>query len=176
MQWQDLAGTNKIVHVAGDASSIRYAAFTPHGEIEFPMAMSFDQREIDLMQRRALSVYRETKNARLAVQYVVQCMGAEMAGGLVVYSGDCFPAVQDLAKMRGASDIFVEVKALYMYATRHDVQVYFTWLPRTNEWLQHADELSRLPDSSELFLGRSSLSYSCFRQALALFGCFLHFH
>ena len=62
-----------IVHVAGDASSIGYAAFTPHGEIGHPMTMSFDQQEMQLMQQQALSsVYRETKSARLAVQYVVQ--------------------------------------------------------------------------------------------------------
>ena len=150
----------KIVHVAGDASSIGYAAFTPHGEIGYPMAMSFDQQEIRLMQCQALSsVYRETKNARLAVQYVVQCLGDRVAGGLIVYSGDCFPAIQDLEK-KGAGDIFAEVKALYLYVAQFNVHVNFTRLPRTSE-LQHADELSRLPDSSELFIRPHQLKLIC---------------
>lgn len=157
----------KTVHVVGDASIIGYAAFTPHEEVEFPMAMSLDQQGIHLMQSQSLSsVYRETKHARLAVQYVVQCMGAEMAGGLVVYSGDRFPAIQDLAKMKGACDIFVEVKALYLYVAQFDVQVNFSWLPRTNEWLQHADELSRLPGSSELCIRPQQLG-----PPLAAWGC-----
>ena len=84
-----------------------------------------------------------------------------MAGGLIVYSGDCFPAIQDLAKMKGAGDIFAEVKALYLYVAQYDVQVSFTWLPRTSEWLQHADELSRLPDSSELFIRPHQLKLIC---------------
>ena len=72
--------------MCGDASSVGYAAFTPHGEIAYDMAMSFDQWEMDCMQAGALSsVYRETKNARLAVEHVIGSPGPErMAGGMVV--------------------------------------------------------------------------------------------
>ena len=60
-------------------------AYTPHGELGYPMAMSFDVSEIQLMYTNSLSsVYRETKNARLAVQYAVQCLGSALAGGMVV--------------------------------------------------------------------------------------------
>ena len=55
------------------------------------------------------SVYRETKNARLAVQYVVQCLGSALSGGMVVYTVDCFPAIQSLLKMRGTLEVFPEV-------------------------------------------------------------------
>ena len=41
------------------------------------------------------------------------------------------------------------------------MHVNFTWLPRTSEWLQHADELSRLPDSSELFIRPHQLKLIC---------------
>lgn len=90
------------VHVCSDASKMGYAAFTPHGETLYDMAMSFDQREIDSMQAGTLpSVCRETKNTRLAFEYVVYSLGpANVAGRLVVYTRDCFPAIQDLLKMK----------------------------------------------------------------------------
>ena len=76
------------VHVCGDASSVGYAAFTPHGEITDDMAMSFDQWEINCMQAGTLSsVFRETKRARLAVEYVIGNLGSEkMAGSMIVYT------------------------------------------------------------------------------------------
>ena len=156
-----LTRTN-VVHVCGDASSIGYGAYTPHGELSYPMAMSFDDSEIQSMYTNSLSsVYRETKNARLAVQYAVQCLGSALAGGMVVYTGNCFPAIQCLVKMRGTLDVFPEVRELYLFAAEHDVHVDFAWMPRTAEWLQHADELSRLPDSSELFIRPAQLRLVC---------------
>lgn len=63
---------HNVVNVCGDASSIGYAAYTPHGEVGYDMIMSFEQSEIESMHEGTLSsVYREIKNARLALQYVV---------------------------------------------------------------------------------------------------------
>lgn len=154
---------DKTIHVCGDASSIGYAAYTPHGEISHHMALSFDQLEIQSMQLGKLSsVYRETKNARLALEYVIHSLGSAMvAGSLVVYTGDCFPAVQDLLKMKGSQQVFPEVKLLYMLAASHDVHVEFVWKPRTHEWLLQADVLSRLPDSSEFYMRHSQFVIVC---------------
>lgn len=140
-----------------------YAAFTPHGEITYDMAMSFDQWEIDSMQAGTLSsVYRETKNARLALEYVVYSLGpANVAGRLVVYTGDCFPAIPDLLKMKGTCNVFPEVKRLYLFAAMHDVHVDFVWVRRTHEWLQYADALSRVPDSSEISLRHRQSELIC---------------
>lgn len=45
-------------------------------------------------------VCRETKNARLAVEYAIDGLGcANLAGSMVVYTWDCFPAILDLLKM-----------------------------------------------------------------------------
>lgn len=144
---------SNVIHVCGDASSVGYGAYTPNGEVDCDMALSFDQPEIQSMRAGTLSsVYRETKNARLAMEYVVDCVGAaKLAGSMIVYTGDCFPAIQDLRKMKGSSNIFPEVKQLYAFVASKDVHVDFVWQPRTHEWLQYADELSRVPDSSEIF-------------------------
>lgn len=154
---------NNVIHVCGDASSVGYGAYTPHGEVSYDMALSFDQSEMQCMQSGTLSsVLRETKNARLAVQYVVHSLGtAAVAGSLVVYTGDCFPAVQNLLKMKGSPQVFPEVKQLYVFAAEHDVHVDFVWQPRTHTWLQHADELSRLPDSSEFYMRHSQFVKVC---------------
>ena len=81
--------------------------------------------------------------------------------GMVVYTGDCFPAMQSLVKMKGTPAVFPEVRELYLFAAEHDVHVEFAWMPRTAEWLQHADELSLLPDSSELFIRPAQLRLVC---------------
>lgn len=86
---------------------------------------------------------------------------ANVAGRLVVYTGDCFPAIQDLLKMKGTCNVFPEVKQLYVFAAMHDVHVDFVWVPRTHEWLQYADALSRLLDSSETFLRHNQFVFVC---------------
>ena len=90
-----------VVHVCGDASSVGYAAFTPHGEVKYDMAMSFDETEIESMQAGLLSsVYRETKNARLAVEYVIDSLGCtNLAGSMVVYTGDLSHGYQSKSRV-----------------------------------------------------------------------------
>ena len=63
--------------------------------------------------------------------------------------------------MKGTPDVFPEVRELYLFAAEHDVHVEIAWMPRTAEWLQHADELSRLPDSFELFIRPAQLRMVC---------------
>ena len=76
--WQhSLAGSNskswvkrdKVVHMSGDASQFGYGASNRDRSIR--MVQSFDEEEIALMRVGKLSsVFRETKNARLAMQCV----------------------------------------------------------------------------------------------------------
>ena len=63
--------------------------------------------------------------------------------------------------MKGSVEVFPEVKQLYTFAASHDVHDDFTWQPRTHAWLQYADELSRIPDSSEMFLRRNQFVLVC---------------
>ena len=108
------------------------------------------------------SVYRETKNARLAVEYVIDSLGCtNLAGSMVMYTGDCFPAIQDLLKMTGSVDVFPEKKRLHVLAAEHDVHVDFAWKPETHEWLQYADELSRIPVNSDILLRHKQFDLIC---------------
>ena len=53
-----------------------------------------------------------------------------------------------------------------MFAARHDVHVDFVWQPRTHKWLQYADVLSKIPDSSEFYM----------RHRQFVMVCLLHYH
>ena len=80
---------DRRLHVCSDASSVGYASYTPHGEIEYDMIMSFDQVVMNCMQAGSLfSVYRETKNGRLAAEYVIDSLGpAVLAGSMLCIQG-----------------------------------------------------------------------------------------
>ena len=64
--------------------------------------MSFDEQEIQLMLANNLSpVFREVKNVRLSVETVVSQLGSDnVAGNVIVFTGDCLPAIQDLLTMK----------------------------------------------------------------------------
>lgn len=82
------------------------------GELPGPMVVSFDSVEIDRMQDNQLSsVLRESKNARLAVETLIDSLhSSHLAGTTCVYTGDCFPAIQNMLKMKGSVQVFPEVK------------------------------------------------------------------
>ena len=115
------------------------------------------------MQAGALSsVYRGTKNARLAVEYVIGSLGpVRMTGGMVVYTGDCLPAIQDLLRMKGSADVFRSNGCIHLQLVMMCMWIDFTWQPRTHEWLRYAGELSRIQDSSEIFLRHNQFVFVC---------------
>ena len=96
---ESLLRRSDSIHVCGDASN---GAYTPNLELQHPMVMSFDAYEIHLMQTGQLSsVFREVKNVRLAIEAIVFQLGSSgVAGKVIVYTGDCLPAIQDLLKMK----------------------------------------------------------------------------
>lgn len=153
----------QYIHIVGDASSVGFGAFTPHGELPSPMVVSFDAMEIAGMEDNQLSsVLRETKNARLAIQTLIANLPVDqVAGKVCVYTGDCFPAIQNLLKMKGSLQVFPEVKCLYESAAQADLMVDFIWKPRTDADLVFADELSRVIDSSEIFLAPFAFEALC---------------
>lgn len=105
------------------------------------MVMSFDVAEIQLMCANQLSsVFREVKNVRLTVETVVSQLGPGfVTGKVIVYTGDCMPAIQDLQKMKGTINVFPEVKQLYLFAALHDIDLQFIWQSRESDALSHAD-------------------------------------
>ena len=153
----------ETIHLCGDASKVGYGAYTPNCELQQPMVMSFDAEEIKLMQQNQLSsVFREVKNVRLAVETVVSSLGHDaVCGKVIVYTGDRMPAIQDLKKMKGSINVFLEVKQLFLFAASHDLQLDFIWESRESDALLHADMLSRVEDSSEIFLSRAAFKQVC---------------
>ena len=115
------------LHVCEDASSVGDSAYMPAGKMAHQMQISFDANEVELMSQNKLSsVYRETRNARLAVQSVVYSLKpSQLAGAVVVYTGDCLPSIQGLQKMGGTPTVFPEIKQLFLFAAHHDVHVDF---------------------------------------------------
>ncbi len=132
-------------------------AYMPNGEMS-KMIMSFDDRQIALMQAQKLSsVLPETKNVRLAVQSVVYNIDpVGLSGAIVVLTGDCQPSIQGFLKMGGTPDVFPEIKRLCLFAAHHDVHVDFIWKPRESPEMLIADGLSREEDSSEIFVTRKT--------------------
>ena len=44
---------------------------------------------------------------------MVRQLGPAVRGKVIVYTGDCMPAIQDLLKMKGTVDVFPEVFELF---------------------------------------------------------------
>ncbi len=115
----------EFIHVCGDPSKFGYAALTPNNERLQLMALSFEANEKQLIDANRLSsVVCEVKNGKLAVETVVHRLGHDrVTGKVIVYTGDCKPAIQDLQKMKGTVSLFSEVKQLLRFAAAHDVQL-----------------------------------------------------
>ena len=116
--------------------------------------MSFDVAEIQLMRANQLSsVFREVKNIRLALETIVSQLGPNLfTGKVIVYTGDCMPAIQDLQKVKGTVNVFQQ---LVLFVALHDIDLDFIWESRESDALLHADMLSRVEDSSEIFMSKS---------------------
>ena len=94
----------------------------PHGNHDI-IVMSFNPEDMLLISANKLSsVLREVENRQLAVETVVSGHD-NVAGKIVVHTGDCMPTSQDLTKMKGAVDVFPEVRQLYSSAAAPDVHV-----------------------------------------------------
>ena len=79
---------------------------------------------------------------------------SQVAGIVCVYTGDCFPAIQNMSNMKGSVQVFPKVKQLYESAARADLLLDFVWKPRTDADLVYTDELSRMVDNSEILLAQ----------------------
>ena len=84
-----------------------------------------------------------------------------------MFTSDCMPAIQDLQKMKGTLNVSPEVKQLFLFAALHDIDLKFIWESRKSDALLHADMLSRLEDSSEIFISKSA-SRHCVNAAITI--------
>ena len=95
-----------------------YGAFTPHGELPSQMVVSFGS--VKMKDNQLSIVLRETQNARLAVETLIDSLHASQLAG-TIYTGDCFPAIQTMLKMKGSMQVFPQVKQLYESAAQVDL-------------------------------------------------------
>ena len=92
-------------------------------------------------------------------------LGSDIVGDrVIVYTGDCLPAMQSLQEMKGTVDVFPEVRQLYHFVAAYHVHLDFIWQARGSDLMLHADMLSRLEDSSEIFLLRTVFQRVCLRE------------
>ncbi|KAL0019442.1 hypothetical protein WJX79_010722 [Trebouxia sp. C0005] len=61
-------------------------------------------------------------------------------------------------------EVFAEIRQLFSVAAQHDVHLDFIWEPRETASMVYADELSRMEDSSELFITRRTFTSIICRQ------------
>lgn len=142
----------QAIILVGDASAKAYAGFTPNGEIPDNIVIPFSPGEVRLMQMGQFSsCLREVRCARLLIEYVLRYPRL-YKGKRILYIGDNEGGISALKNMRGQSDIFDEVKSVHLQALEQKVFLDFEWRPRETDWLVYADKLSKIVDSSELFI------------------------
>ena len=153
-----------VFHAAGDVSGTGYAGYSDL--LHAPVVLSYgtDAWATLLDNPHSLSsVHRETQNARLTLQTVIQHRAETVAGSLLVYTGDNQGSISCLRKMKGLGDTLTVVRELYELAATHDVALEFIWKPRTTAEIQLADKLSRLVDTSDFAINNAIFEMLCRR-------------
>ena len=142
-----------VYHCAGDMSNSGYAGYS--SLLPAPIILSYETSDWVQLQadpRSFSSVLRETTNAKLIMQTIMQQSSVVLAGSTLVYTGDNMGAIDCLNKMQGKDAILDAVRELYQTATQYDVHLEFIWQPRTTAEIEHADSLSRTQDTSDFAL------------------------
>jgi hypothetical protein len=167
--WKKKEGVPVIV--SGDASESCFA-----GQCELldgPIIIGFSEMEAQLMQDKGLSsCVRETRCARLCVETVLARCGDTLRGATIEYHGDNLGSIFCLQKMTGVPEVFAEVKSLYQVARQYDVDLLFVWKRRSDQEMVAADALSRVLDSSQLFLRDREFKQVCRRFGQPTFDLF----
>jgi hypothetical protein len=159
------------VLVSGDASESCFA-----GQCELldgPIIIGFSEMKAQLMQDKGLSsCVRETRSARLCVETVLNRCGDTLRGATIEYHGDNLGSSFCLQKITGAPEVFAEVKSLYQVARQYDVDLLFVWKRRSDQDMVAADALSKVLDSSQLFLRDREFKQVCRRFGQPTFDLF----
>ena len=104
---------------------------------------------------------KETTNAKLIMQAILQQCKGQVAGSTLVYTGDNMGSIDCLRKMQGKGAILDAVRELHQIAAQHDVHLEFIWQPRTSAEINYADSLSRTIDTSDYALSHAEFHKLC---------------
>lgn len=132
-----------VYHSAGDMSNSGYAGYS--SLMPAPIILSYEISEWVQLQadpHTFSSVLRETTNAKLVMQTIMQQCSAVVAGSTLVYTGDNMGSIDCRSKMQGKDAIANAVRELYQTAAQYDVHLEFIWKPRASAKIKHADSLS----------------------------------
>ena len=151
-----------VYHCAGDMSDLGYAGYS--SLLPAPIILSYEASEWDQLQANPhslSSVLRETMNAKLIMQTIMQQCKGQVAGSTLVYTGDNMGSIDCLRKMQGKGAILDAVRELHQIAAQHDVHLEFIWQPRTSAEINYADSLSRTIDTSHYALSHAEFHKLC---------------
>ena len=151
-----------VFHCAGDMSDLGYAGYS--SLLPAPIILSYETSEWIQLQtypHSFSSVLRETTNAKLIMQTIIQQRSFEVAGSTLVYTGDNMGSIDCLRKTQGKDAILDAVRELYQTAAQHDVHLEFLWQPRASAEIDLADSLSRTIDTSDYALSHKEFHKLC---------------
>ena len=146
----------KALLVAGDASEYAFAAYTPDGQFQHPVVVTFTRQELDLM---AANQYSSKLREILCMLWVVKVI-LEQAPDLVThsrlrYETDSQAGFYSVMGMKGNPSTFPVVKELRLLCAAHDVDLDVVWKPRGDPNQQLADTWSKVEDSADWSLNQA---------------------
>ena len=136
--------------VAGDASEIAFAAYTPNGEYSHPIVVSFKPQEMQLMaDNQFSSTLREIMCMLVVTKVLLQQAPHLLRHKRMVYETDSQTGFYSIMGMKGNTSTFPVVKELRLLCASWDIEVDVVWRPREDDHQQMADFWSKVQDNSE---------------------------
>ena len=136
--------------VAGDASEIAFAAYTPNGEYSHPIVVSFTAEQMLLMAtNRFSSTLREIMCMLVITKVLLQQAPELLQHKRLVYETDNQTGFYSIMGMKGNPSTFPVVKELRLLCAQWDIEVEVVWKPREDDHQQIADFWSKVQDNSE---------------------------
>lgn len=126
--------------VSGDASEFAFAAYTPDGELQHPMVVTFTQQEAQLMKdNQYSSTIREIicilRTVNMLLEQAPHLVQLEQAPHLVQhkrlrYETDSHTGFYSVMGMKGNPRTFPVVRDLRLLCARKDIELEVVWKPR----------------------------------------------
>ena len=160
-RWQP---RSQVITIVGDMSDKAFAGYTTESELALPIVVPFTVEQNDAARQHLWSsTARETENALVCVETLLQAMPNDVSGKRVHYVGDNQASISNLSKMGGEPKTFAAVRTFHELCFDWDVEVSFEWRPRGDSLIQYADMLSKIQDPGAVYL-RPHMRYMIMRK------------
>lgn len=142
------------LRVASDASESAFGAFLPDHP-GWAMSLPFtDDQTAAVAANQFSSTTREVEGF-VAAYRELQRTGTLHDRKHVQIWTDSQAAFADCTRMRGTPEVFQAVATLHLLAWQDGVMLEFVWVPRSHQFLQYADHLSKLQDPTDWCFSRT---------------------